>query len=52
MSQKYLNNFIEQRLQTFILARDYGVNFFKLTQEIVLAFYYALYDRQISDIST
>ena len=26
MSQKYLNNFIEHRLQTVILARDYGVN--------------------------
>ena len=26
MSQKHLNNFIEHRLQTVILARDYGVN--------------------------
>ena len=26
MSQKYLNNFIEHRLQTVILARDYSVN--------------------------
>ena len=26
MSQTYLNNFIEHRLQTVILARDYGVN--------------------------